>query len=1184
MTAVTPVSETLTIYVPCDVASVRARLGYQDTLTPIEQIVLRAVHAGAATLPDLCVELGFTRRMAVDLVHDLWQANYLRLVRSYAGLQVSPTVGEKITRGRLAELPSAETVVENRAVMIEKLSGYLLPVRRRELMAPRDRSLAVPIENSPILIQDAEVTDIIEALERDLRSEDREESGRQYRRVLGAYVQETGGGAGAGRRWLPLDVRATVDPDTDQLMISVVDDALPAAHRDLSSRTLTTLVTNRPDDEFTRALRGRARPILLDQPTLPSIVARLTQLAGRAGETMAGRRMKAHGELESLLGYTRSMIGEYLAQEVTADLVVGADHNAVLDELIDEARTQIVMAGPWMREGGLTAIEDGLAKAMTERRTQVCLLWGIGYGEKKDPRAANALYQLALKTKARSYGALDTEDLSEPTGAGAVSTSSVAVEGTPTGPWFLVPPDSSRIHAKLAVADARTALVTSWNFMSKADARNEIGVAVRAPGQAASGRPVHDLLRWSSSRLGYQMSRQLLAQESAFALPAKSETADPEPDDLRLQTPGPPPGEGTDENTLGAVRQWASNWSSTAAAISGWLAGRTLPTATLVIDGGHRQALWSALRRARVRLVIASHRLSGEVVNDQLIRALELALERNVDVRIHYGEPHSGEDIDPEDPAGTATTAEWMLFQLAERFPGRLIVRRSGTHAKVLLWDDVAVIGSFNFLSHEGTYSTRNAFRQRSEISLQLSGAAFADDVARWAGLAITDRPDQENLPASVSDPLAAEAQQLLNAVAEDADPADSVEHHLAASGHPWLLLDRLSNASTSVLRIAAALCLSQWPDDGAPGRRLHWHRWLVTDLWTSGAYLEAAVLRAALTEDTARPRTAIAILAAARNTPQYSTAFLEAYVELPPTPGEGVPLRLDLTDVESGERSAILAAAVELVLFRADPMAIEVLAEYQTLLSRPQETTDMMRLVPAWRRLVSAAITFAEEGSGRPLPQDQIRVLIAQGDAPLAVTRLWERLRIAIRRATETQLANTHSQRTLHELMRTDEGGIGALGEIAEQESRSLLRTWVAQAPTAESGFGKWIDQAGQRVDPSRPAIHSTHRRKVIRDLSQIVREARRLDRLPDAVEATSGPEEIALLTAARHCAAVVAEVLPVMMLDADSPEAGVPERRLVQDIMRDLLLLESWHLAENSGTSGDSADEHTGASGGSR
>ena len=41
----------VTVYVPCDVASIRVLLGYEDALTPVERIVLRTVHAGLATLP-----------------------------------------------------------------------------------------------------------------------------------------------------------------------------------------------------------------------------------------------------------------------------------------------------------------------------------------------------------------------------------------------------------------------------------------------------------------------------------------------------------------------------------------------------------------------------------------------------------------------------------------------------------------------------------------------------------------------------------------------------------------------------------------------------------------------------------------------------------------------------------------------------------------------------------------------------------------------------------------------------------------------------------------------------------------------------------------------------------------------------------------------------------------------------
>ena len=92
---------------------------------------------------------------------------------------------------------------------------------------------------------------------------------------------------------------------------------------------------------------------------------------------------------------------------------------------------------------------------------------------------------------------------------------------------------------QVAVADDRAALVTSWNFLSKANATAEVGVIVRSPRAGSGSAPVRDLLRWARTAVpGYDMSRQLLVEEQAFSpVGGLSETIQPPP------TPAPPPGE-----------------------------------------------------------------------------------------------------------------------------------------------------------------------------------------------------------------------------------------------------------------------------------------------------------------------------------------------------------------------------------------------------------------------------------------------------------------------------------------------------------------------------------------------------------------------------------------------------------------------------------------------------------------
>src|SRR5262249_42223339 len=99
--------------------------------------------------------------------------------------------------------------------------------------------------------------------------------------------------------------------------------------------------------------------------------------------------------------------------------------------------------------------------------------------------------------------------------------------------------------------------------------------------------------------------------------------------------PGAPP-EAHEDGAAGRVRAWSDAWLQTAAQLRLALAGRTLPSATPVIDGQHRDLLWQALRRAERRLIIASPEVDATIVDGPLGRRLAARLEAGVAVTICY--------------------------------------------------------------------------------------------------------------------------------------------------------------------------------------------------------------------------------------------------------------------------------------------------------------------------------------------------------------------------------------------------------------------------------------------------------------------------------------------------------------------------------------------------------------------
>ncbi|MFF7929079.1 hypothetical protein ACFZDP_50015 [Streptomyces mirabilis] len=109
----------------------------------------------------------------------------------------------------------------------------------------------------------------------------------------------------------------------------------------------------------------------------------------------------------------------------------------------------------------------------------------------------------------------------------------------------------------------------------------------------------------------------------------------------------------------------------------------------------HPEILEEALSHARRRLLIISPWIKKAIVTTTFLGRLEARLGRGVKVDIAYGY----EDNDTK----TDLAAVRKLNNLATRYPDKLtFTRLKSTHAKVLVYDDVWVTTSFNWLSFKG--------------------------------------------------------------------------------------------------------------------------------------------------------------------------------------------------------------------------------------------------------------------------------------------------------------------------------------------------------------------------------------------------------------------------------------------------------------------------------------------------
>ena len=348
------------------------------------------------------------------------------------------------------------------------------------------------------------------------------------------------------------------------------------------------------------------------------------------------------------------------------------------------------------------------------------------------------------------------------------------------------------------------------------------------------------------------------------------------PQDGPLKFPDMPlePSDGDDEAAAFATRAWSHAWTDYAGRMADIAASRRQPAAQLVVDAAHRDLLGQAVRTAKRRLIITTDQLSGRVADDQLLAALTQALDRGCSVTIVYGRLGTGENLAPAILPGEPprSEAEGALRALQQRFPDKMRILRNGNHAKVLVWDDEMAVGSFNYLSYEGSYTLGSSYRKRSEISVRLSGRTMADAAAEAVGALDPGTWAEERSSSgreSAADTAPVAAQYILNDIADGTPPAKAVGEHMGRGSDRWRTLDRLADyASGDVVLVAAASCLSNPERDAEAGLGERWSKWLVRKLWADRRYAEAMLIRATVADVEFRPRLDLALLAGATRRP----------------------------------------------------------------------------------------------------------------------------------------------------------------------------------------------------------------------------------------------------------------------------------------------------------------------------
>lgn len=125
----------------------------------------------------------------------------------------------------------------------------------------------------------------------------------------------------------------------------------------------------------------------------------------------------------------------------------------------------------------------------------------------------------------------------------------------------------------------------------------------------------------------------------------------------------------------------------------------------------HPDLLNRALRTARVRLMIVAPWIKNAVVNTDFLGRLEQRLRAGVAVTIAHGYG--------DDDRGSDEAALRKLRNLTQRYSNLSFVRLQNTHAKILIFDDVWVSTSFNWLSFRGDADRTYRMEEGTLVSIQ---------------------------------------------------------------------------------------------------------------------------------------------------------------------------------------------------------------------------------------------------------------------------------------------------------------------------------------------------------------------------------------------------------------------------------------------------------------------------------
>jgi phosphatidylserine/phosphatidylglycerophosphate/cardiolipin synthase-like enzyme len=986
--------QSIEIYLPCQVFAVQARFGLSDSLSALDILLLRAIHAGEHSVEQLGRMFGLPDKMLRDALIGMWHAGHLVFASLGKKLYLSQDTGKLIEEKRFDELQGAASGFEEIDLMFDLVTGRVLPLAGRT--TPPNTAAIMPYVPNTIKLENLASDAIVAALEKLHRGPAAQKNGT---RLLSAAIAFQANPSAPRIRWRRLEVRCYRKPDGKHEVTVLSTTPLPYGCRREIGEYLTRLVDEEhegTDKHFFERLHNNAMQGTPSRFGLGEEIRRLADAAKNLSSCPSDKAIEQHYAMVDQADPVAVAVAEEISSLAKFTPIVGIEaHETVIRNLISRAKEQVVIACPFVSGDGLARLLSSIRQALGNR-ARVIILWGISRRPTDGTDPYDELHQEVKNI---------VEDLRM---------------RYPNK--FIFSQRASGIHAKVLVRDHEAVLVTSLNLLQPSrDGVTEIGVLVERHEEGPDSLSISsDILNWA---------REIVpdtAVTSAITVGQKRLLSVP-------RMPNPPPAPREDQTIQERrldVAVWASQWIWYTEQLSR-LRG-VKPSVRLVRDQQHRGLLELGMTSATKRLVVTSDQVSSDAVRASTRNSL-FNLSKTA-IRIVY-----------RDPARIKTAeglaAEQLLHKLQDeaKVAGHdLQCLRTNNHSKVLIFDDTAVVSSFNFLSHSGQYrGVRTA-----EVGLLLNGPGVADTLASAVIQAFPGlRPIPQFSPEiSILTPV--ERDRDTTAVLEHLDSTGpGLQDVFASVAEPWGLLASITELPTissnaAIIRRLAAACMAAKGRESNPVEFQRWAEFLARQAWVNGDAIEAYLLLSAgsetVNEYTSLPHLTVIAIAAKRlaNHKEYYWSNIQ------------------LNDIPGGQQTALAVIAIEDAIERASREA----AEFAELVHLSGY------LPPAWERLLQNVHEY-HEVAFEPFPH---QVLANEGEDQHE--RRFEREFRALERVLENNLRK-----------RFTSGLAGKTWSYLFGEAGTLGQLHVAVRDRSNAGIHAWFDSLDSRnpSDMLRNAIH---------------------------------------------------------------------------------------------------------------